>query len=169
MNPDYQKFLLEVVSAMLKPMDIDPAFSVEKENEQFRITIISKTNPIPTEPNFIFSLQHITRVIVHHTFPEEKGHFLLDISGAKKMREQQIYDRVPILVQDIVLKDGITVILTGLSGYERKLVHGILSDIKGLETTSVGAPDNRKLLVIPNSQIGTSGIENAKIVDLFSK
>jgi predicted RNA-binding protein Jag len=66
------------------------------------------------------------------------------------------------------LKQGLTVILVGLSGYERKLVHGILAEIKGLETSSVGPQDNRKLLVMPNSQIGNYGIENAKVVDLFS-
>ncbi len=168
MNPDYQSFLLEVIGSLLQPMGIDPEYLVEKESQQYRITINSKTNPIPTDPNFIFSLQHIARVIVHHTFPEEKEHFLLDVAGAKKSREKLIGERVPVLAEEIVLKQGTTIILTGLSGYERKLVHGILAEIKGLQTTSVGEPQNRKLLVMPTSDTGIGGIENAKVVNLFS-
>lgn len=168
MNQDYQNFLLEVIGNLVKPMGIDPEFVIEKESDQYRVTINSKTGPIPTEPSFIFSLQHLVRVLAHHTFPEEKAHFLLDVAGAKKGREQKINERIPVLAQDIVLKQGLTVILVGLSGYERKLVHGILAEIEGLETSSVGPQDNRKLLVMPNSQIGNYGIENAKVVDLFS-
>lgn len=168
MNPDYQKFLLEVIGSLLQPMGIDPEFVVEKESNQFRVTVNSKTNPIPNDPNFIFSLQHIARVVSHHAFPDEKNHFLLDIAGAKKGREKLISERVPVLAQEIVLTKGTTIILIGLSGYERKLVHGILSEIKGLQTTSVGEPQNRKLLVMPTSDAGIGGIENAKVVNLFS-
>jgi hypothetical protein len=70
MNQDYQNFLLEVIGNLIKPMGIDPEFVIEKESDQYRVTINSKTGPIPTEPNFIFSLQHLVRVLAHHTFPE---------------------------------------------------------------------------------------------------
>ena len=168
MNHDYQNFLVEVIGTLLKPMGIDPEFLIEKESDQYRVTIKDKANKISTDPNFLFSLQHITRVLVHHNYPEEKGHFLLDIGGAKKTREKLISERIPVLTQEIVLSKGSTIILVGLTGYERKLVHGILTEVKGLQTTSVGSPENRKLLIMPTSESSNSGIENAKVVNLFS-
>jgi R3H domain len=64
------------------------------------------------------------------------------------------------------LKEGKTVILIQLSGYERKLIHSFLSDSKGLNTSSIGEGMDRKLLIMPTSEFGTSGIDEALIINL---
>jgi predicted RNA-binding protein Jag len=73
---------------------------------------------------------------------------------------------LPDIVRSTVIEQGKTVVLIGLSGYERMIVHQLFSDIKGLSTNSVGADNARKLLIMPTSEFGSTGMDEAIVWDI---
>jgi predicted RNA-binding protein Jag len=146
----------------------DGQISYEKEADQYRIKITTSGHyPEDLDIKEIsYALQHILRITVHKKFPDDRTHFLIDIDDFRNQREEKIRKLIPSLAENKVIIQGKTVVLMGLSGYERMIVHHLLSDIKGLETTSVGNGRSRKLLIMPDSETGASGMDQAIMVDI---
>ena len=141
---------------------------IQKEGSQLRVTLdVENSTPLLEENSQLLrSIQHIIRVLVHKQYPEDKTHFFLDVSNYRKERERVLSIKVPELTQNKVLKEGKTVILINLTSYERLLVHQMLLGVKCIETTSVGNIENRKLLILPSSDVGFAKFEDAIIFDL---
>jgi predicted RNA-binding protein Jag len=142
--------------------------SFEKEGEQFRVCILTDNNQIFLENQceVLEAIQHFVRKIVHIKNPRDQSHFFLDIGHFNKNREYILSIKTPELAQEIVLNKGQTVIMIHLSGFERLYVHNILSDVNGLQTTSVGVDTNRKLLIIPTSETGSTSLDQSTIFDI---
>lgn len=144
-------------------------FDIDREGEQWRFNLITTLDTelaVGKEGETLRSVQHLVRVLAHRKFPEDRTHFLLDINGYRRNREYAISVKIPEIAQSEVLANGNTVILVGLSGYERLQVHKILSEIKGLNTNSVGPEGNRKLLIMPTSETGSGSMDTAKIIHI---
>ena len=170
MNEDFKNQLQEVIKLLVEPIAPNPFISISHEGEQWRIIINSNKNDLLVgyKGENIKAIQHVVRVIVHKKFPEDHTHFLIDVGTYKRSREQLITSKITNLAEKEVLELGKTIILTGLSGYERKIIHGLLSDIRGIETISVGESDNRKLLVRPTTGdlSSTTGMESAIVINI---
>jgi predicted RNA-binding protein Jag len=140
----------------------------EKESDQWRIVLNVQNKEILSENNFevLKSVQYITRVAIHKIYPEDRTHFFLDVANLRKNREYLLSAKIPTLTKDVVLGQGRSVILVNLSGYERLLVHNMISDVKSVETLSVGNNKNRKLLIIPSSDISSYKLDDAILLDL---
>jgi spoIIIJ-associated protein len=141
---------------------------ITKEGEQHRINIISDNGNklLEEDGHLLNALQHLIRVLVHKTFPDDKSHFVLDVFNGRLKRERYIQEEIPNIAKNDVLLLGNTVIIKNLSSYERLIIHQLLVEVKGLETTSVGEDKNRKLLIRPTSETGTLGLDNSKIIDI---
>jgi predicted RNA-binding protein Jag len=139
-----------------------------KENNQYRIILECNDNDLLIENNgeLIKSVQHIIRVLVHAKFPEDRTHFFLDVGNYRKNREKVISIRIPELAEDEVIGKGRTIIIMNMTGYERMQVHHILADVKGLETTSVGEPNSRKLMILPTSDVGAAADDDSLVFDI---
>ena len=146
------------------------SINFEKEADQTRICILTQNNSIFLENRceVLEAIQHYIRKIVHIKNPIDRSHFFLDIGYYNKNREYILSIKIPEMAQNIVLTKGKTVIMTHLSAFERLYVHNILADVNGLQTTSVGVDTNRKLLIIPTSEIGSSSLDDSTIFDLNS-
>jgi predicted RNA-binding protein Jag len=140
----------------------------EKEGEEFRVCILTDNNDIFLENQceVLEAIQHFIRKIIHLKNPKDRSHFFLDIGYYNKNREYILSIKTPELAQEVVLNQGKTVIMRHLSGFERLYVHNILSDVNGLHTSSVGIDTNRKLLIIPTSETGSSSLDDATVFDL---
>lgn len=165
------KKIQELLKIILDGFLLECTFEVIRETDQYRIVIYCLDKQDVSriwgkDGEILSALQHILRTLIHKSFPNYKIHFLLDLEKIKKGREEILQDRIPQVADDLVLKKGKIVVLVGLSGYERLIVHNILRNIKGLETQSVGVGDQRKLLILPTSEIGSQGIEESIILDI---
>ncbi len=142
--------------------------SFEKESDQFRVCILTDNDSIFLENQCetLESIQHFVRKIIHLKNPTDYSHFFLDIGYYNKNREYILSIKTPELAQEVVLNKGKTVIMTHLSNFERLYVHNILTDVNGLQTTSVGVDTNRKLLIIPTSETGSSSLDDAYVFDI---
>lgn len=161
----------EICSALIQPMMPNHEIEFLKEADQWRINIVVTPELEKVILGFnnelINALQHYVRIAIHRAYPEDRTHFILDVNTAKKRREQYITETIPKLGEEEVLRDGKSIIFVGLSSYERRLVHGIMVEVKGLETVSVGPQNDRRLILRPTSEAGgSSGIENARVIDI---
>lgn len=170
MKEEFEKQLHTILKLLIEPMAPDPVIKITPEGDQWRVNINSDHNDLLVgyKGENVKAIQHITRVIIHKKFPEDKTHFLIDIGEYKRSREHIITSKITNLAEKEVSELGKTLILTGLSGYERKIIHGLLGDIKGIETTSVGESNNRKLLIRPTSGELSAGMgmDNAIVIDI---
>jgi predicted RNA-binding protein Jag len=153
------KFFLGLI---LEAIDPDYTLDIVPEADQWRIVInSSKVNYIIGEQGSVLSaIQHIVRTLVHKNNPKDKTHFLLDVGTYRKNREEVILVKVSSSVEDIVLKRGKSIVLTGLSSYERLLVH---------KSMSVGPSNGRKVVIMPTSESTSGGMDNSIIIDFTSE
>lgn len=168
MPPNIQKLITNLIYILAGNIVNITSISYQKEGNQFRIVIDSDNSQIFIDENseLLKAIQHTIRVIVHLQNQHDRTHFFLDVDNYRKNREKTLSIRVPELAQNTVLKHGKTIIMINLTGYERLQVHKLLSDVTGLQTTSVGKNNNRKLLIIPTSEVGITKLEDAMIFDI---
>lgn len=169
MELEIQNFIINFIKTLLKNLGINCDINVQKEANQWRflITNESKTNFLVEENGeIIFAIQHVIRTIIRQKFALNKTHFILDVDDFRKTREKEILNLIPDLVNESVIKRGKTVVLKSFSSYERLLIHTELKEIKGIQTTSFGIHGDRKLVIIPTSEMGTLGMENSVVLTL---
>ncbi len=168
MTQEVQESITNFLHLLIDPLTSEFEVKIEREGDQWRVSLLvsNPENVIGEEGEILRSIQHILRVLVHRKNIEDRSHFLLDINNYRREREAAVSSKIPEIAQNEVLTQGNTVILVGLSGYERLQVHRILADIKGLNTSSVGPEDNRKLLIMPTSETGSTSMDKAKIINI---
>jgi spoIIIJ-associated protein len=172
MDDTYKSSLVDILTNLIKPLLLESPFAIDvcKEADQWRVNVTGEKSLelVGEDAETLRALQHLLRVKLHHQFPKDRTHFILDIGKYRHGREILLKDRVRLIAEMEVLKNGSTLILINLSSYERRIIHNILLDIAGLETTSVGQGSSRKLLIRPTSEIGSKGMDNAKVINIFS-
>jgi len=159
--------ILDLLLPIVKSINPACEISFQKEADQYRIIIDKGDKDLVGEHSEVIrSLQHLVRVVVHKKFPNDRTHFIFDVGGYRSKREMALKMSIPDLAKIKVLEEGQTVVLVNLSGYERLLVHQLLADIAGLETNSVGAKNDRKLLIMPTSEVGSTAMDDALVWDI---
>ena len=168
MELQYKQQLLEVLGALIEPIVSGAEYDVLKEGDQWRVNVVTDNDEdlIGEGGETVRAVQHVARVIMHQKHPQNRTHFLIDVGEYRKKREKTIKSKIAMLARYEIIEHGNTVIILGLNGYERKLIHNILADISGLETTSIGSPESRKLIIRPTSEVGSKGIDQAKMLEL---
>lgn len=168
MEIEFKQKLIDTLTLLAGPMVDNLTIGVEKEGDQWRVNINSDQNEILVghKGEHIKAIQHVARVLVHRYFPDDRTHFLIDVGEFRRNREKILKQKIITVAQNQVIAGGTTVILMNLNGYERKLVHDILADVDGLETTSIGEDDKRKLIIRPTSEVGSKGLDQATILDI---
>ncbi len=170
MPEEIKKSIEKFLEAIIKPITSKYKIEFLKEADQWRVNIIATENDqealLGYQEEVIQAIQHLVRVMVHKENLKDRTHFLIDVNNYRKKRESKIKFQIPEIAKDKVLVEGKTVIITGLSGYERMIIHKILKEAKGLDTSSVGHSIDRKLLIMPTSEFGASGMEEAVIINV---
>lgn len=168
METQYKEQISKIINQIVAPISGQVELEFLKEGEQWRVNITSKNGEklIGYKGELLNALQHVLRVLVHKNFPEDRTKFILDIGLNRQKREEYINQKIPEMAKEDVLKNGVTFIIQNLSSYERRIVHGLLGEVKGLETVSVGDGYTRKLLIRPTSEIGSLGLDNSKLIDI---
>jgi len=170
MLPDnYQQFIASLLKNLIEPIIHQSLeISFQKEGDQWRLNLQSRTlqKVVVENKDLIPALQHILRVVVAKNFPGDRTHFILDIDGLRKHREEYLNKFVYNLAEREVANQGHTIILLNLTSYERRMVHQMLAEVRGLETVSVGSGSGRRLIIRPTSDTGAKNIDQAKVIDI---
>jgi spoIIIJ-associated protein len=172
MLPTVEERIRYFIDMILTAMETKYTIEIVQEGDQFRVIInlIDKPNSllIGVEGDTLSSFQHIIRTLVHKHIPDDKTHFIIDIGKYRRTREDLINHKIPDMVSNSVLAQGSTLVILGLSSYERLIVHKALVESSGIQSMSVGGGNNRKLVVMPSTSTGATGLEKAVILD-FTK
>ena len=79
---------------------------------------------------------------------EEWQKIILDIDGYREKREEKLSQTALETAHKVELSNR-PIVLSGLSSYERRVVHMTLADNPNVETRSEGEKGSRRLIVSP--------------------
>jgi len=170
MPQETQQLMNDILAPLFAALQLPFQIEYIDEGHQWRLNIQVDSEKeailIGNGHEVLDSLQHFTRVALHKKLPTDFTHFILDVNNIRSRREHVITSVIPQIAKKDVQNEGHTIILVGLSGYERRLIHQDLVEVSSLETTSVGPRFNRKLIIRPTTDTGSRGIDNAKIYEI---
>jgi predicted RNA-binding protein Jag len=168
MSEELKNAIIQILQFIVPAIVEDVEIEFLKEADQWRVNLkVADPEPLlGTNNEIVNSIQHYIRIAIHKKYPADRTHFILDVNLAKKQREQYITESIPKIGQEKVLQNGSSIIFVGLSSYERRIVHNIISEVKGVESVSVGTDSGRRLILRPTSETGSTGMENAQVIDI---
>lgn len=96
------------------------------------------------------SLQYLVNLVANKREEDEDSHgyvkFMVDIEDYRAKREATLRQLAVRMAQK-VLKYKKSVTLEPMNPYERRIIHSEIQNIDGVTTTSVGADNNRKIVI----------------------
>lgn len=94
------------------------------------------------------SLQYILNLAVNRKNADEKIHFILDVEGYRRRREQALI-KLAKSVAERAIKTRREVKLEPMNRHERKIIHTVLQENSRVETHSAGEDPYRYIVVSP--------------------
>ena len=144
-NDAIKDFLKEII----ENMGLEVSFEVVTKDERSTIKMYSNNNPIIIGKNghTLKSLENLAKQKIQN----DTGIFYkinLDVSNYKEKIQKSI-ERLAKNTAREVAKTKIPVALDNMTSYERRLVHNVLTDFKGVKTESEGEEPNRHVVIKP--------------------
>jgi spoIIIJ-associated protein len=99
------------------------------------------------------AIQHLARLLVRKSMPEERAHFTLDINSYRQQKNRLVVEQARAAADEAITYNR-PVIMKPMSTYERRLVHMELSTNSKVSTESTGEGEERKIIVKPADMIG---------------
>lgn len=144
---DIALYAKEILTKILKAMNIDSRIEVSLKNQIIRLNVHSENNSIiiGKKGHILDALQTFIKFAVFNEV-EKYITIIIDVEGYK---EKQTYflQRDAKKVAKEVLKTKEQVKLDPMKAYERKVIHDILNNYKNIETISEGVEPNRCVVV----------------------
>ena len=144
-NDAIKKFLKEII----ENMGFEVSFETTTKDERTTIKMYSNNNPI-----IIGKSGHTLKALenlVKQKIQNDTGIFYkinLDVSNYKEKIQKNI-ERLAKTTAREVAKTKIPVALDNMTSYERRIVHNVLTDFKGVKTESEGEEPNRHVVIKP--------------------
>ena len=139
------KFLKSVLTEMNIPSEVDA--KVSGRNITITLTGEKIALAIGKRGQTLNSLQYLTQIVANR-FSNQYISVILDAEGYREKRRETL-EQLASRLADKALKTRREVHLEPMPSFERKVIHSILSDIKQIETYSVGKEPNRALVIAP--------------------
>ena len=144
-NDAIKEFLKEII----ENMGFEVSFETTTKDERTTIKMYSNNNPI-----IIGKSGHTLKALenlVKQKIQNDTGIFYkinLDVSNYKEKIQKSI-ERLAKTTAREVAKTKIPVALDNMTSYERRIVHNVLTDFKGVKTESEGEEPNRHVVIKP--------------------
>ena len=144
-NNSIKEFLKEII----ENMGLEVSFEVVTKDERTTIKMYSNNNPIIIGKNghTLKALENLVKQKIQN----DTGIFYkinLDVSNYKEKIQKNI-ERLAKTTAREVAKTKIPVALDNMTSYERRIVHNVLTDFKGVKTESEGEEPNRHVVIKP--------------------
>ena len=144
---DVLNYAKEIISEILKLMEIDVKFEIRRREKTVSIKLFSNNNAILIGKNgrTIAALQTIVRQIISNEI-NEKFSIILDVEDYKEKRVKNIEYLAKKTAREVA-KTKVEATLDSMNSYERRIVHSILADDKYVYTESIGEEPNRCVVI----------------------
>ena len=144
-NDAIKEFLKEII----ENMGLEVSFETTTKDERTTIKMYSNNNPIIIGKNghTLKALENLVKQKIQN----DTGIFYkinLDVSNYKEKIQKSI-ERLAKNTAREVAKTKIPVALDNMTSYERRIVHNVLTDFKGVKTESEGEEPNRHVVIKP--------------------
>lgn len=150
-NSEQQEIIKQVLRELLAHMDISAELETEVSEETLIFNLKTPDSGILIGQHGanLGALQYLTRILAHKKL-SETAHFIVDVEGYKKSREEflrelarQAAARVRETRESLLLKP--------MASYERRVVHAEIAKSSDIGTESVGEEPERRILIKPKS------------------
>ncbi len=143
------EYIKEVLTNILSGMGIEVNFETSIRNKQITIKMYSNNNAILIGKNgqTLSALQ----IILKQSVFKETGSFVLINLDVENYKDKQIsnLERLAKNTAREVRETKVPATLMDMNAYERRIVHSILTDYKGVLTTSEGEEPQRHVVIKP--------------------
>lgn len=149
LKSDLVNYIKEYLEELLKNMGLTCNFETKLREDCIYIKIYSSNNPvlIGKGGNTLKSLETIVKQKIN-TDLNIRPYISLDVENYKEKQQKRI-ERLAKNMAREVRKTKILVHLENMSAYDRRIVHNVLSDFKGVKTISEGEEPNRHVVIKP--------------------
>jgi spoIIIJ-associated protein len=144
---EVEEYAKEYLKNLLTDMGIEVSFESRIREKQIYLKMYSNNNPVLIGKNgqTLEALQTIIKSIINKSvglYPV----IILDVENYKEKQEKRIENLAKNTARE-VLKTKVEARLENMNSYERRIVHNILTDYKGIYTVSEGEEPNRYVVI----------------------
>ncbi len=140
---DVQEYLKNILNGM----GLEVSFEVNMKDDVTNIKMYTSNNPIVIGKNGT-NLEALTilarQFIKNYTFNGPK--IVLDVEDYKDRQIKKLERLAKNLARDVV-RTKVDVEMDNMNSYERRIVHNVLTDFKGVKTESIGEEPNRHVVI----------------------
>ncbi len=139
-----ENFLKEI----LKGMGIEANIEVTTTEQGTTLKMYSSNNPVIIGKNGqnLEALTVIVRQYIKTLAPVNGPKIMLDVEDYKDRQVKRIERLARNLAKDVV-RTKIDVEMEAMNSYERRIIHNILTNFRGVKTESVGEEPNRRVVI----------------------
>jgi len=144
---DVLEYVKELLNTIIEKMGIEVKIEAQKREEYIKFNLYSEKNPILIGKGgkTIDSLQAIVRSSVLNN-TGFKSNIIIDVEGYKDKQKRNLEYNAKKLARE-VQKTGVEVSLDPMNSYERRVVHNICNEFKGIITESKGEEPERYIVI----------------------
>ncbi len=149
LKTDILEYSKEFVKTICDGMGLEVQLETQRKENYLKITIHSDNSSILIGKNgrTLSSIQNLLRSAINKE-TSANVNVILDVENYKE-RQQKNIERLAIKLAKEVRKTKEPITMDSMNSYERRLVHSVLSDFKGIKTESEGEEPNRKVVIKP--------------------
>lgn len=147
---------LEFVKLLIEDMELDATASMRDMSGNAKLIEIAGEDAgvlIGHHGETLDSLQYLVNLVANKREEDEEGEkkgkytrITLDIEDYRSKREETLRTLARRIAQRVI-KYKKSVTLEPMNPYERRIIHSEIQNIAGVTTTSVGADNNRKVVI----------------------
>lgn len=143
---EYAKSYLE---ELLTNMNLEVNFETKMREDTMYIKIYSNNNPvlIGKGGNTLKSLETIVKQKINTEFGI-RAYINLDVENYREKQQKRIERMAKNLAKE-VSKTKVEVHLDNMNAYDRRIVHNVLTNFRGIKTESTGEEPNRHVVIKP--------------------
>ena len=147
---DIQNSIKDFLAELLKLMDLDVKFECKKREKQINIKMFSDNNSILIGKNGQ-TLTALTTIVKQYVFNQIGVYPYINLD-VENYKDKQVYflEKLAKNIAREVRNTGQEVVMENMNSYERRIVHNVLTNFKGIKTESEGEEPNRHVVVKPS-------------------
>lgn len=145
---DAEEFLKNII----KGMGLEANFEVSTKENTTTIKIYSSNNPVIIGKNGQ-NLEALTILVRQYikNICNNGPRIILDVEDYKDRQVKRLERLAKNLARDVV-RTKVDIEMDSMNSYERRIVHNILTDFRGVTTESIGEEPNRHVVIKYNGE-----------------
>ena len=149
---DIQKSIKEFLKDIINKMDIEVEFESSLRDKQINIKMFSNNNAILIGKNGQ-TLSALTTIVKQYIFNQIGiyPYINLDVENYKDKQVMHLERLAKNLAREVrSTKNPVT--MENMNAYERRIVHNVLTNFKGVKTENEGEEPNRHVVIKPSEE-----------------